>query len=148
MDIFNRPEREHIKTLLSAADLPTDDLAALNLSDFLGSGDRNAPSGVIGLEAFGDNGLLRSLVVSPDTQSHGCGRALVAGIEHLARQRGIRSLYLLTTTAEHFFAKLGYATIDRDITPQAIRQTSEFSQLCPNNATVMLKTLESPPNDG
>jgi hypothetical protein len=53
--------------------------------------------------------LLRSLVVDPRARTTGIGSQLVAHAEAYARARGMPSIYLLTTTAEAFFAARGYA---------------------------------------
>ena len=85
--------------------------------------------------------MLRSLAVAETARGCGCGKALVQGIEATARSRGVANLYLLTNTAETFFARLGYRTIARADAPEAIRTTEEFSSLCPDSAVVMVKTL-------
>jgi amino-acid N-acetyltransferase len=74
-------------------------------------------------------------------RGRGCGRRLVAEAEQYAARNGVQSLYLLTTTAEEFFRRLGYVRIDRASAPEAIRQTSEFSGLCPSSSAVMMKAL-------
>jgi mannose-6-phosphate isomerase-like protein (cupin superfamily) len=53
--------------------------------------------------------------------------------------RGVRDVYLLTTTAARFFERAGFATIPRDQAPLAICQTTEFRSLCPASATFMGK---------
>jgi amino-acid N-acetyltransferase len=59
----------------------------------------------VGLEPCGQDALLRSLVVAPDERAHGLGTSLVEHAEQEARKRGLRALYLLTTTAEGFFSR-------------------------------------------
>jgi N-acetylglutamate synthase-like GNAT family acetyltransferase len=68
---------------------------------------------------IGDVGLLRSLAVRHDCRKAGLARVLVE--EARRRYRGIRSLYLLTTTAADFFAHIGFAIIPREAAPLAIR---------------------------
>jgi len=53
----------------------------------------------------------------------------------------VRELYLLTTTAERFFATRGYAGIERERVPDTVRASAEFSALCPASAVVMRKAL-------
>jgi amino-acid N-acetyltransferase len=96
---------------------------------------------VAGLERFGPVGLLRSLAVSTGARGRGLGRALVSAIEDEARSSGIADLYLLTTTADEFFSRLGYVRIARDETPVAIASTAQFSALCPSSAVVMRKSM-------
>ncbi len=95
----------------------------------------------IGIERYETDGLLRSLVVAPSVRGQGLGEALVHEIEHHARAIGLSSLYLLTTTADKFFDRLGYERIQRDAAPAAVKKSSEFSTLCPSSAVCMRKTL-------
>ncbi len=104
--------------------------------------------GVVGLEIYGTVALLRSLAVAPAWQGRGLGAALLAHAERAARQRGIAALYLLTTTAEAFFAQRGYARIPREAVPPILRQTAEFAALCPASAVCLTKAraaLDAPP---
>jgi amino-acid N-acetyltransferase len=54
---------------------------------------------------------------------------------------GVETLLLLTTTAERFFARRGYAVGPRDAAPLEIRQTPEFAGLCPSSSVCMRKRL-------
>jgi amino-acid N-acetyltransferase len=65
----------------------------------------------------------------------------VAEAERYARSKGVTDLYLLTTTAEGFFERLGYRRVVRENAPEAIRQTKEFSGLCSSSAAFMAKVL-------
>lgn len=67
-DIFQNPEPAAIESLLLANNLPTDDLANLNFQHFFGCGVGNSLKGVIGLEVYGTDGMLRSLAVASDTR--------------------------------------------------------------------------------
>ena len=128
-------------TLLEAANLPTEDLDEKMLPDFLYAGSDGAPQGLIGLEMLGKEALLRSLVVEAHARGLGLGKLLVEHAEMHAASHGVKSLYLLTTTAESFFKRLNYARIDRDAAPASIRQTSEYTSLCPQSSAFMVKQL-------
>jgi N-acetylglutamate synthase-like GNAT family acetyltransferase len=93
--------------------------------------------GVAGLEVCCDNALLRSVAVADQWRSRGLGRALVTRVVADAEARGIRALYLLTTTAEHYFPSFGFQRITRDEVPDDVRATAEFQDACPASATVM-----------
>jgi amino-acid N-acetyltransferase len=56
-----------------------------------------------------------------------------------AEARGIRALYLLTTTAERYFPGFGFREIARDEVPTDVRETAEFQSACPASATVMCR---------
>jgi amino-acid N-acetyltransferase len=131
--------RAAILSLLAENDLPTSDLddtkilfACINNGDVVGTG---------GLELFKDCGLLRSICVRTDMQKRGLGKFIVQELEKIAAHMGIHRLYLLTTTAKDFFTKEDYTTIDRKDVPLEVKNTTEFSSVCPSTATVMRKFL-------
>src|SRR6478736_3462306 len=118
--------------LLRENDLPVRDLdetktlfACLSNGDVIGTG---------GLESFRDYALLRSISIKKDLQKTGLGKFIVCELEKMARQNGVNCLYLLTTTAAGFFTKQGYETIGRETVPVEIRNTTEFSSICPSTA--------------
>jgi amino-acid N-acetyltransferase len=136
-----RPAFDAAVALLESAGLPAKDLTAAHLQHFFYCGSRESPSGLVGLELFDDTALLRSLVVPPQARARGLGSMLVEHAEGYARSRGVRALYLLTTTAESFFAKRGYARVARGAVVEAIRSSHEFKELCPDTSALMLKAL-------
>jgi amino-acid N-acetyltransferase len=93
------------------------------------------------LELFGDVALLRSLVVAASARGQGAGSALLLQAEAHARAHGVRTLYLLTTTAEEFFARRGYTRASRETAPAAIRSTREFAGICPASSAFMSRQL-------
>lgn len=99
--------------------------------------------GVAGLELCCDDALLRSVAVHPEWRSKGVGRALVTRAISDAEARGIRALYLLTTTADRYFPSFGFQQITREDVPQDVRKTDEFTTACPASATVMSLPLRS-----
>jgi len=98
-------------------------------------------AGVVGLELFGPLSLLRSLAVPAGGRERGIASQLVQKAEEHARSRGVEIVYLLTATADRFFAKRGYHRLSRDAVPGAIQDTEEFRSLCPASALCMVKQL-------
>lgn len=129
-----------IRTLLADAGLPHTDFAT-HLSSFITAKENGTLIGAAGLEIFGDVALLRSLVVAATHRGAGVGGSLCTRIEQQAHDQGVRTLYLLTLTAETFFTSRGFTLIKREATPAAVRQTSEFLFLCPRNAICMKKEI-------
>ena len=129
-----------VEQLLTESHLP---LAGVReaLKDFVVARAGDELVGVAGLEVCCDNALLRSVAVAPEYRAHGVGRALVTRIIADAESRGIHALYLLTTTAEHYFPSFGFRTTTRDAVPDDIRATGEFQGACPASATVMHLSL-------
>ena len=139
--ISHGPPLASAVALLADAQLPTDDLTEAHCDHFFFAGPASRPTGLVGLELFGDVALLRSLVVTAEKRGLGAGTALLAQAERYARTRGVRQLYLLTTTAEAFFARHGYVRAPRDSAPPAIRATREFGGICPASAAFMARQL-------
>jgi amino-acid N-acetyltransferase len=139
--ILVRPELQAVTVLLASAGLPTEDLTEQHCEHFFYLGTADAPSGLVGLEIFGEVALLRSLVVAPAERGRGTGSALVSRAEQAARDAGSGTIYLLTTTAETFFASRGYQRTPRESAPPAIRATREFAGLCPASSAFMSRTL-------
>lgn len=142
MNIFDSPPIQKVIDLLSNEGLPIQDLSAQGETQFFSCGDQDSPDGVIGLEIHGRHGLLRSLVVSNTAQNQGCGRVLVDRVETAARDARLEDIYLLTTTAENYFGKLGYELCCREDVAEPIKNSAEFSSLCPDTATVMKKSMK------
>ena len=131
-----------VRDLLLASDLPLDDLGPDKLDGFLIAEDDNAIVGLIGLEVMGTVGLLRSLVVEKTVRSTGLGGKLVGALESAAEAAGIVEVWLLTVDAEQFFQQHNFEIVDRTAAPDEIRESEEFSSLCPGTAYLMRKSLE------
>lgn len=141
LTIGARPSLAAAVQLLAAAQLPTQDLTPAHCEHFFFAGSPREPTGLVGLELFGDVALLRSLVVAPERRGTGEGSALLKHAEDHARAQGVRSLYLLTTTAESFFARHGYQRAARESAPAAIQATREFAGICPASSAFMMRHL-------
>lgn len=133
-----------VTTLLAASGLPVSDLESTSAVQLFGIVEAGVPIAVCGLELYGPVGLLRSLAVAGAQRGRCLGRALVGHVEIEAGQRGVTALYLLTTTAAEFFARLGYVPIPRAEAPPAIARTTQFSALCPSSSAFMCKALTPP----
>ena len=98
-------------------------------------------AGVAALERHGDAALLRSVAV--DAPGQGIGAALV---RHLlaAADAESRDVVLLTTTADGYFPRFGFAPIDRADVPEAVRASAEFQGACPASARVMMRPASPP----
>lgn len=132
-----------IKQLLASVDLPTDDIAEGSSACFYFVEYQTETIALIGMERFNHEALIRSLMVKPTHQNQGVGRQLIEYIQQKALRLGVTHLYLLTTTASNYFEQQGFHIITREQTPGAIRTTKEFSHICPANATIMRKTLNT-----
>jgi amino-acid N-acetyltransferase len=127
-----------IAALLRAADLPYEDIAP-HLGHFLVARQGATIIGAIGLEVYAPDGLLRSLVVAPAYRGRGLGDELVRRLEGAAADWGVERFWLLTTTAEAFFARRGFQVTPRAAAPAEIAATHEFKSLCPSTAICMTR---------
>lgn len=135
------PDLPRILELLGAAGLPEQGVGECLDSFQLGIVE-GVVVGCAAVEARGHHGLLRSVVVDPGARSAGVGRRLCTRAIDAARVEGRTQLYLLTTSAAGFFSELGFSEIPRDQAPLAIRETREFSTICPGDATLMFRSLD------
>ncbi|MCC5859573.1 MAG: GNAT family N-acetyltransferase [Ectothiorhodospiraceae bacterium] len=132
---------DQVRELLLSCGLPVDDLRDSSDVSLFGLRHEGILSGVVGIQTRDDVGLLRSLAISDTRRGEGLGRKLVAHAEAWAAARGLNALYLLTTTADAFFQRLGYVELPRSAAPLAITETREFAELCPASSVFMCKHL-------
>ncbi|MFC6823854.1 arsenic resistance N-acetyltransferase ArsN2 [Halopelagius fulvigenes] len=130
----------YVETLLEANGLPSRDVRSKPDCFYVGYADGDA-LGVGGVETYENSGLLRSVAVEESARGEGYGTALCDALEAEARDAGVGTLYLLTTTAAVFFAGRGYEELERADAPAEIRRTTEFEELCPASAVCMRKSL-------
>jgi amino-acid N-acetyltransferase len=141
MEIVGSPEENAVKRLLAESGLPTADIAVGHMEHFFGCSGPSGLAAVVGLELYSNVGLLRSLAVAAPARGCGLGKRLVAHAERYAQERGVKELYLLTTTAEAFFSRLGYRQVARDAVPDAIKASREYAGICPASSAVMTRKL-------
>jgi amino-acid N-acetyltransferase len=128
-----------IERLLVSSGLPTTGVAEALRGFIVAESEQDKRVvGVVGLEVCCDEyGLLRSVAVEPEWRGTGLGRRLVTHAIADAESRGIKALYLLTTTAERYFPSFGFVRTQRDTVPDEIKRSVEFREACPASATVM-----------
>lgn len=141
---MKKPEPAHLPAvtkLLHASGLPTDDVGALDLSLFIVEESGDCVEAVGGLERVADTALLRSVATAEASRGKGLATRIVQELERIAARSSIQELYLLTESAAGYFESLGYETRKREEVPQSIRESRQFSALCPDTATVMAKRV-------
>jgi amino-acid N-acetyltransferase len=140
--IRGRPPRSTAVALLQAQGLPVSDITEAHLEHFFFIGSDGSPMGLVGVELYGTDALLRSLVVAENARRKGLGSTLIDHAERYAASRGALSIYLLTTTAETYFKRRGYQRIERSNAPPSIARTREFAGLCPASSAFMSKRIK------
>jgi amino-acid N-acetyltransferase len=125
-----------IEGLLKDSHLPVEG-AKSHIGNFFVAWEGGSLSGVIGLEVYGEEGLLRSLAVRESDRSKGIGSGLYLRLIEEARSLGMRRVVLLTTTAEKYFRARGFRNVERGTISGAVRQSAEFTGACPDSAVCM-----------
>jgi len=125
-----------IRQLLLTNNLPTSGIDD-HWRTFIVAREGDAIVGCGGSEAYKYAALIRSVAVADSHRGRGIGRRIVRQLLDRLASRGIREFYLLTTTAQPYFAKRGFKPIDRDeIHPQLLEST-ELLGACPDTAVCM-----------
>jgi len=130
-----------IRSLLDRCGLPTGDLQRERLENFFVCHRGDQLAGVVGIDTLGEIGLLRSLAVTPELRGRRIAHGLWMRAQADALRRGVRRLYLLTTTGERLFTRWGFRRIARELVPDSVRATEEFTSLCPSSAIAMTLAL-------
>jgi amino-acid N-acetyltransferase len=99
--------------------------------------------GCAALEVYPDGALLRSVAVDSAAKGGGIGTALTTSALDLARTLNMPAVYLLTTTAEGFFPRFGFARIAREEVLPSVQASIEFRSACPASAIVMRRILSA-----
>ena len=129
-----------VRRLLETQHLPLDGVDE-HVSTMVVAKKGSEVLGAAAVELYADGALLRSVVVDPTARGQGLGHRLSDAALSIAKDRGTRTAFLLTTTAEKFFPKLGFEQIVRDNVPASVQASIEFQSACPASAVVMRKRL-------
>lgn len=129
------------RALLAVCELPTRGLDRDFPAGYIVAAAGDIIAGCAGVERYDAAGLLRSVAVASTARGRGLGGRLVHECIARAREQGLASLWLLTTTAPAFFRRIGFATVDRAGAPAALQASEEFAQVCPASAVCMLLRL-------
>ena len=132
-------DRGVVERLLSEVGLPTEDLDGP--ADLFVAARDGEVVGCGGVERYGEAALLRSVAVAPEARGEGYGTAICRALFGEVARGGADDLYLLTTDAAGFFERFGFEPVERASVPEAIGETHQFAELCPETATCMRREL-------
>lgn len=135
-----RADLEDILHLLEIVGLPKAGVPN-HLDNFLVSVHNEKVVGCVGLEVYNNIGLMRSLAVYPRCQGKGIGKILTQYMLAYAQEKRLDELYLLTTTADKFFLKYGFAQIPRKKVDNQVKASIEFKSACPKTTVCMKRVL-------
>ena len=138
-------DKEASERLLQAAGLTIEGLDHSFPDGYAVVENEEAVVGIIGVESYGTDGLVRSLAVHPDWQGQRVGEALLRDRMAWSKAGEFESLYLITEVPA-YFARFGFRIIDRDVTPGGIKGSVEYTKVCPESAPVMTLPLDDAPH--
>lgn len=142
VDIVKLPRADlaQLQALLREYRLPDDDCDA-QIEIFSAIYQNHELIAAGGLEPGGDYALLRSIVVRADQRGLGLARQMTDYLLRQAEAEGRAAVYLLTDSAEAYFARFGFHKVERAEVPSAITQTRQFAALCPASASCLYLSL-------
>ena len=127
-------------SLLQEENLPVVDIDK-GLPHFFVAADDSIIVAGIGLEHYGEAALLRSMITVPAYRGRGLASDLIDTLFEYAREKGVSSIYIVTTTAEKYFLQKGFERIDRSSVDEQVLQSAEFNGLCPSTAAIMRRSI-------
>jgi N-acetylglutamate synthase-like GNAT family acetyltransferase len=132
-------ERGAVAAALAKAGLANDDVEEARHLFWRFETDDEMPVGFGGLELYGQDALLRSIVTLPPMRNKGIGTAIVAMLETEAGLHGSHTIWIVSHTAAPFFERRGYAKCEPTVVPHSVRATREFQAA--GTAEVLVKLL-------
>jgi amino-acid N-acetyltransferase len=133
-------DAEALRAFLSAANLPDEVDPAKQ--EFLLAVRDDAIVGSAALEVRRGDALLRSVAVAAELRGKGLGDALVTRMLAHARATHVHTVWLLTASADAWFAKRGFAPVERAAAPPVIAAIPHFRSSACADARCMRRSLE------
>jgi amino-acid N-acetyltransferase len=127
--------------LLEAASLPT---AELGRTTVWVAEDPDGICGVVGLQQFDGDGLLRSIAVDPSRRGQRIGRQLVEHVLVESARRRLRGVYALAEgDAAAWLARRGFTRIERADAPPALTASALYQHACAPDTPLLRVELDS-----
>ena len=134
-------DSEELTAFLKQNGLPSRDISLEGNLFHIYRDESEKMIGCGGLEFYGDGSLMRSIAVEETNRGKSFGTEIVSQLINDAKKQGVKKIYLLTDTAPLFFKKLGFVIVPREAVPALIKNSSEFSTVCPASAVCMELSL-------
>ncbi|MFZ7946525.1 GNAT family N-acetyltransferase [Neobacillus sp. 19] len=137
----NKQDLSSLREFLSRANLGTDGLTDETVDYFLLLENADGSlRGSLGMEVFGENGLLRSLVVSPG-QADKEIFVLFDQMVQLAKEKGMKSLFLATnkSVALPFFELMGFQRTGQEELPVEFFESEHIRHVLNVDNSLFLK---------
>ena len=132
-----------IKRLLVGSLLPSRDVGESS-QRFIVASEAGRLIGCAGLQVAGQDGLVRSMAVHWTRRNAGLGSRLHERLLFEALLAGVKRLWVVTTTAEDFFAGHGFRKVAAGDVPLELQASDEFTAFVPGGSTVMSRPVSPP----
>jgi UDP-N-acetylmuramate: L-alanyl-gamma-D-glutamyl-meso-diaminopimelate ligase len=124
-----RSDMAAVRSLLANAGMPSEPARDEQWASYFVLRNEQGLAGVVALEVYGDDAILRALAVHPQWRGAGYGWMLADMAVSQARYRGVRRIYLLTEKASDFFAaKFGFRVVDRSTLSKPVAASETFAK--------------------
>jgi N-acetylglutamate synthase-like GNAT family acetyltransferase/protein-tyrosine-phosphatase len=133
-------DHDAIQRLLVSSLLPSRDVGGAH-QRFIVASENGRLLGCAGLQVAGQDGLVRSMAVHWTRRNAGLGSRLHERLLFEAMLAGVRTLYVVTTTAEDFFAGHGFKKVPATAVPPRLQASEEFTAFVPGGSTVMSRPV-------
>lgn len=140
-DIRISGECPDLRAALKAAGLPTADLEAPGRHFYAYTTLGGRLCGYGGFERFGEEALIRSVIVPDAMRGKKIGRNLVSLLLSRLYRFGARRAWCLTSDAADYFQKTGFKEVARENAPESILSTRLVRDLCPSDSILLCRTI-------
>jgi amino-acid N-acetyltransferase len=94
-------------------------------------------AGMVGMEVYGQSGLLRSFVVERKAWNPDLGLAMFGAAMALAKRLQLQDLFLLSRSVHPLFLAMGFQPVEWDEAPREMRESEHFRQVRADAGTLM-----------
>jgi amino-acid N-acetyltransferase len=140
--VAEQNDAQSIKQFVAQAGLSSEGIDHCIQSFIILETDKKKMAGTVGLERYGKNGMIRSLVLDKDYSSEDLLLRLLTSVLRHAEQQGIETVYLLTRVTA-IFHTLGFAQIPYEQVPKIILASPHLQQYDKDQIAVMKRSLAS-----
>ncbi|WP_257348075.1 GNAT family N-acetyltransferase [Pseudalkalibacillus decolorationis] len=133
-----------IKQFVTQAGLSSEGIDECIRSFVILETDKKKMAGTVGLERYGKNGLIRSLVLDKDYSSEELLLRLLTSVLRHAEQQGIEKAYLLTRVTT-IFHTLGFTETAHEHVPQILLASPHIQQYDKDQIAIMKRSLVPAP---
>jgi amino-acid N-acetyltransferase len=121
-----RPDEiEQISKLITSENMPAIEVDRW-LDSFFVLDDGEKLVGCAGVEVYGEDALLRSVMTAPELRGTGEGVRMINAALDYMRDRGVKRCFLFTMTAERWFPRFGFEVCSLEDWTSGARESWQY----------------------